>query len=92
MGLSKLWSLIEADLVRARNALPAAIESDPAILAYKEYLDHNELELACDLLESDAQAHPVCREFWRSPRDAAQKMEVLDCAMRYADRAEDHGG
>jgi hypothetical protein len=81
--LPKLWALIEADLTRALGTLPEASASHPTIREFEEYLDHNELELACDMLESYAKDHSVSREFWMALRDAAIKMQLLDRARRY---------
>jgi hypothetical protein len=82
MDLSKLWVFIEADLARARNTLPEDASSHEAIRNYQEFLDHNELELACDMLEAYSKEHPVKKEFWLALRDAAIKMQ-LPSATRY---------
>jgi hypothetical protein len=87
MNLWDLWKLIEADLVRARKTLPDAAASDRAVQEYQEFLDHNELELACDMLEAYAEEHPVSREFWLALRDAATKMELSEHVQRYEARA-----
>jgi hypothetical protein len=59
MDLPKLWAFIEADLARARSTLPGDALSHKAVRDYREFLDHNELELACDMLEAYAKEHPV---------------------------------
>ncbi len=87
MNLWDLWKLIEADLVRARNTLPDSAVSDRDVQEYQEFLDHNELELACDMLEAYAEEHPVTREFWLALRDAATKMELSEHVQRYEGRA-----
>jgi hypothetical protein len=46
-----LWTLIKTDLVRARSTLPDDAASHKAIHHYQDFLDHIELELACDMLE-----------------------------------------
>jgi hypothetical protein len=51
MDLPKLWTLIRADLAKARNTLLTRAPSHEALTEYQNYLDHNELELACDMLE-----------------------------------------
>jgi hypothetical protein len=81
--LIELWKRIEADLRRARGTLPPEAAEDPAVREYQDFLDHNELELACDLLEAYAEDHPVSREFWLALRDASVKMELHDRAARY---------
>jgi hypothetical protein len=80
---SQLWASIETDLSCARNTLPHNAESHGAILEYHDYIDHNELELACDALEAYADSHPVKKQFWLSLRDAAMKMQLPDHASRY---------
>lgn len=83
MDLPKLWALIEADLARARSTLPDGAASHKTIREYKEFLDHNEFELACDMLEAYAEDRPVSEEFWLALRDAATKMQLPDRAGRY---------
>jgi hypothetical protein len=82
MDLPKLWALIETDLGRARSTLPDDALSHNAIRDCQEFLNHNELELACDMLEAYAEDHEVSREFWLALRDAAIKMQ-LPKATRY---------
>ena len=82
MNLPKLWAQIKADLQRARTTLPRAAEH-PAITQYEEFLTHNELELACDMLESYAESHTVSKEFWIALSDAAGKMKLSDRARGY---------
>ena len=83
MDLPKLWAQIRADLERARSTLLKDAANDNAISQYEEFLSHNELELACDTLESYAETHTVNKEFWLALRDAAAKMELYDRARRY---------
>jgi hypothetical protein len=85
--LIELWRKIDADLRRARGTLPPAAESGSMIREYQDFLDHNELELACDMLEAYAEDHPVSREFWLALRDASVKMQLHDRAARYGSRA-----
>lgn len=85
--LIELWKKINADLRRARGMLPPEAKNESAVREYQEFLDHNELELACDMLEVYAEAHPVSREFWLALRDASVKMKLLDRATRYEVRA-----
>ncbi len=86
MELPKAWALIEADLVKARNTLPGDAAGHTVIRNYQDFLGHNELELACDMLELYAEDHPVNREFWLALRDAAMKMQ-LPRAKRYEENA-----
>jgi hypothetical protein len=83
MDMQELWRMIEADLERARNTLPDSAASDDAVREYRDYLDHNELELACDMLESYGEEHTVTREFWIALRDAATKMKLPLHVERY---------
>jgi hypothetical protein len=87
MGLLKLWALIEADLTRARSMLPGSAAGDPGIREFAGFLDHNELELACDTLEDYGEQNPVSAEFWLALRDAAIKMQLSDRASRYEKKA-----
>ena len=82
----ELWAIIESDLTRARNSSPDAAANDATIREYQEYIDHNELELAWDMLEAYAEDHFVRRDFWLALRDAATKMELSDRANRYERR------
>lgn len=83
MDLPKLWTQIRTDLQRARNTLPSNAPDHVAISKYQEFLSHNELELACDMLESYAESQTVSKEFWIALSDAAAKMELSDRARRY---------
>jgi hypothetical protein len=86
--LIELWRKIEADLRRAQGTLPPVAEGGSMIREYQDFLDHNEFELACDMLEAHAEDHhPVSREFWLALRDASVKMQLLDRAARYESRA-----
>ena len=83
MDFPKLWAQISADLGRARSTLPNDAANNDAISQYEEFLSHNELELACDMLEFYAETHTVSTEFWLALRDAATKMKSYDRARRY---------
>ncbi len=73
MGLPKRWALIEADLNRARSMPPSSAARDPTISEFGGFMDHNELELACDMLEHYGEHNLVSAEFWLALRDAANK-------------------
>ena len=81
--LIELWKKVEADLRRARRTLPPEADADDAVREYQEFLDHNELELACDMLEAYAEEHSVSRDFWLALRDASVRMQLQDRAARY---------
>jgi hypothetical protein len=83
MDLRELWVLLEADLGGARRTLLASAEENTAGLQYQEFIDHNELELACDMLAAYALDHPVSRECWVALRDAAAKMNLPEQASLY---------
>ena len=83
MNLPILWERIRSDLTRARQKLPSNAAEHDAIRQYDEFLNHNELELACDMLEFYAEKHSVGAEFWIALRDAAEKMELSDRVRRY---------
>ncbi len=78
-----LWTQIRTDLQRARNTLPSNATDHAAISQYEEFLSHNELQLACEMLESYGQSHTVSKEFWVALRDAAAKMNLSGLAGRY---------
>ena len=86
--LPKLSALIKADLLQARSLLPKSYDDSPSLRQYYEFLEHNELELACDALEDSAKARTVSRDFWLALRDAASKMSPEENAARYQDCAE----
>jgi len=85
--LIHLWQQIIADLQRARGMLPVEAVEEGVIREYQEFLDHNELELACDMLEVYAETHAVPPTFWTALRDAATNMRLNDRAARYAEMA-----
>ena len=87
--LLKLWTLIRADLSRARDLLPNSSKSQQSLGQYYEFVEHNELELACEVLEQAAKDRTVGSEFWLALRDAAKKMQLDDYVTRYERRAED---
>jgi hypothetical protein len=86
--LPKLWESIKADLRRARNLLPNCSEDQHSLSRYyEEFLEHNELELACDAFEDSAKGRAVSGEFWLALRDAAKKMRLDEHAARFEKRA-----
>ncbi len=81
--LINLWNQIEADLQRAYRTLPLSSVNNIALSEFKEFIEHNELELACDTLEAYAEDHLVSQQFWLALRDAARKMQLEERAVRY---------
>ncbi|WP_146584328.1 hypothetical protein [Posidoniimonas polymericola] len=86
-SLRKLWAQIEGDLRRAEQLLPSSAANHNSVVEYRTYLDHNELELACDMLEHYAEEHQVNDAFWLALADAADKMELTDRAAYYRSEA-----
>ncbi len=86
-----LWALVKADLLRARNLLPDSCDELPSLRRYYEFVEHNELKLACDALEESAKDWAVSSGFWVALRDAALKMELQRSAVRYRNHAEKPG-
>ena len=83
MDLPALWNLIRADLAVARATLPAEAASKRFVIDYQDYLDHNELELACDMLDAYADDHAVSPGFWKALASAAEKMGLAEKAARF---------
>jgi hypothetical protein len=83
MDLSELWTVVKADLARARNTLPNDAATHKAIKQYEEFLNHNELELACDMLDVYAETQKVTKDFWLALRDAATRMKLSERAGQY---------
>ena len=72
----------------ARNLLPHSVEDQQSLAQYYEFLEQNELELACDALEESAKDRVVSTEFWMVLRDAAIIMQLQENAARFEKRAE----
>ena len=86
MNQSELWSSIRYDLMCACQTLPKDAGIHEAIGQCREYLEHNELELACDALERYGNENPVPSDFWIALRNAAIKMGLQRNASRFAAR------
>ena len=76
----KRWKITETLLERARRALPARDERQYAALLsrYCEYMEHNELELALDILEELGHLVSACGGFWRDLERAAENMGLAE--------------
>jgi hypothetical protein len=76
----KSWKITETLLERARHALPIRHEHEYAALStqYREFLEHNELELALDTLEELGHLISARGEFWRDLERAAENMGLVD--------------
>ena len=78
--LVKSWKVTETLLERARRALPARHEQEYAALVtqYREFLEHNELELALDILEELGHLISARGGFWRDLERAAENMGLVN--------------
>ena len=77
--LKKSWAITRGHLAGARAALSSegldvAESAKRAIREYEEFLDHNELELAMDMLEHAVQGLSAPPEFWSKLLAAAENM------------------
>lgn len=80
--LEKQWKETVAVLNEARLLLRESKEIEKFITGYKEYLEHNELEIALDMLEEaglEAYQKPV-KAFWFNLKKAA---EIMGLEERY---------
>jgi len=78
--LVKSWKITETLLERARHALPVRHEPEYATLLtlYQEFMDHNELGLALDILEELGHLTSARGGFWRDLERAAENMGQID--------------
>ena len=81
--LSKRWKTTEVLLERAYSALPSPepkrrAEFEAAIKEFRDYLSHNELELAFDALCAATDLVPAPGRAWRDLERAAETMELKD--------------
>jgi hypothetical protein len=79
----KSWKITETLLERARHALPDAPvhheqECAEHLAQYLEFLEHNELELALDVLEKLGHLISARGGFWRDLERAAENMDLVD--------------
>jgi len=84
------WEAVRSDFDRARALLlplPPGAEGSAARLA--EWLDHNELELALDELESLGAQCAAPREYWEHLRSASERMGLAGHMARLSRRASD---
>ncbi len=78
--LEKKWKITIALLSEARAVLCECHGVGKYIAEYDEYLDHNELELALDMLEEaalEATSKPS-KELWLKLKEAAKSMGLED--------------
>src|SRR5947199_27990 len=79
----KRLKITEVHLEQARRALPEPTEAHKkeyaTLLArYHEFLEHNEFELALDMLEELGRLIPCRGGFWRDLERAADNMDLVD--------------
>lgn len=89
------WDRTRAYLGRAALLLPPSpfkSAEGGRIDRYREWLDHNELELALDELEGLGANNPVPREFWVHLRDAAEEMRLERHVLRMDKRLSNSAG
>lgn len=85
--LERSWAITRAHLSAAARLLPkdpVSGEGGCSLSQYREWLDHNELELALDELACVGEENAVPREFWLQLIEAAQNMNLPDRAEAYA--------
>ena len=87
--LQESWARTTAHLRRAARLLPEvpAPSEDGRVEQFREYLEHNELELALDALEALGECNPVPSEFWGHLREAAAEMRLEKHVARLAERS-----
>ena len=93
--LQESWTRAQAHLSRAAALLPASlVESDEGgrLDRYREWIEHNELELALDELEGLGENNPVPRPFWAHLRDAAIEMRLDQHLLRLDRKLAENAG
>lgn len=78
--LQRRWAITRDHLAQARAALPSVDMTARHRSEFEEYLDHNELELAMDVLADAAEAGSPTAEFWRALSRAALGMNLQERA------------
>lgn len=78
--LVKGWKVTHTLLERARRALPPRHQPDCEELLtwFQEFMEHNELELAFDILEELGHLTSAGGGFWRDLERAAEHMGLTD--------------
>ena len=76
--LIKSWKVTETLLGSARRALPEDQECVSLLTQYHEFIEHNELELAFDILEEIGHLTSVRGGFWKDLERAAENMGLTD--------------
>jgi len=79
--LWKQWKVTEAHLEHARELLPTpslavGSEYERLLSEYRSFLEHNELELALDMLQGLGDLIPCRGGYWRNLERAAESMNL----------------
>lgn len=80
------WERTRAHLAAAVAHLPENPAPNPEggrLEEYRDYLEHNELELALDELEALGEANPVSAAYWQALARAAAEMQLREHERRY---------
>ena len=100
LKLLKSWKVTETLLERARGVLPEpALELrevyDKLLAEYRSFLDHNELEIALDMLEELGDLVPCRGRFWRDLERAAENMGLkgrsIELRKKFSQALKSHG-
>jgi len=80
--LWKRWKVTEAHLRAAEQSLPSsppevAGEYERLHAEFTSFLDHNELELALDMLQELGELVPCRGEFWQDLERSAESMDLF---------------
>ena len=82
--LERSWDITRRHLARARAELGRVSGvAQYAASEFEDYLNHNELELAMDLLEAAGDGNASTAEFWRALSQAAANMGLHDRADHF---------
>jgi hypothetical protein len=86
-AMRKLWRAVRSDFDRARAMLPTQTnETEGSPDRLDEWLDHNELELALDELESLGEDNASPPDYWRILASAAERMGLTEHMARLSQR------
>ena len=87
-ALHRLWSAVRGDYDRAQGLLPSPpADTEGSLARLAEWLDHNELELALDELESLGVDNTAGQPYWQHLQSAAARIGLTGHAERLGRRA-----
>ncbi|MGH3117016.1 MAG: MafI family immunity protein [Gaiellales bacterium] len=91
--LEASWQITRRHLAAAKAELPRSEGRalDRSLLIYREYVDHNELELAMHALEHASESDRAPAAFWRALERAAANMGLTEAVEFYGLRADEAG-